>query len=302
MNTASEPALAFHSLVKHYDNTIALRGIDLSIAPGQVCAILGRNGAGKTTSIHCALGLTQPTSGHATILGQAAGSAEARARIGVMLQDADLPDMLTAREHLSLFANYYQQPANIDALIETTEIGGFADTLYKKLSGGQKRRVQFAVALVGQPDLLFLDEPTTGLDQDARQAVWHNVRQLADQGRTVVLTTHYLEEADALADRICIINQGAVIADGDADTIRQKVGGSLIRCVTSMPVADVKGLAAVREATDNGRRLNILSDDAPATLRDLLARDTDVTDLTVKKPSLEEAFASLTAAAEGASS
>lgn len=298
MKKTQATALQFEGLTKHYGKTQALRGVDIHVPRGQICALLGRNGAGKTTAIHCALGLVQPTSGQVSVLGQPAGSNAAKARLGVMLQDADLPDMLTAREHLALFASYFASPADVSALVDKTGIGEFADKLYKKLSGGQKRRVQFAVALVGQPDLLFLDEPTTGLDQDARQAVWGNVRALADEGHTVLLTTHYLEEADALADRICIVNDGVVIADGDAEAIRARVGGSLIRCESSLADDQIATLPGVRETSRQGRWLRILSDDAPATLRELLKRDEKVNDLTVKKPSLEEAFTALTAPQE----
>ena len=198
----------------------ALRGVDLDVPRGEICAVLGRNGAGKTTLINTALGLVEPGAGSIAVLGRAAGSLAARRRTGAMLQDADLPDLLSAREHLTFFASCFASPADLDKLIHRTHLEDFADKRYKALSGGQKRRVQFAVALVGKPDLLFLDEPTTGLDQDARRAVWDQVRELADAGKTIVLTTHYLEEADALADRIVVLAGGSIIADGTAGAIR----------------------------------------------------------------------------------
>ncbi|MEN7342678.1 MAG: ABC transporter ATP-binding protein [Pseudomonadota bacterium] len=287
-------AIELQSLVKQFGDTRALDGVNLSVKRGGIFALLGRNGAGKSTAIHCALGLVKPDSGTATVLGNPAGSIAARRQIGVMLQEAHLPDNLTGREHLALFASYFPKPADLNALIDITGIGDFADKLYKKLSGGQKRRVQFAVSLVGQPDLLFLDEPTTGLDKDAREAVWNSIRTLAADGRTVVLTTHYLEEADALADRICIVNNGRVIAEDNADAIRQQVGGSLIRCQSELALADARSLPAVREGQRQGRWLTLLSDDANATLRSLLTEDPSMTDLTVNKPSLEEAFTALT--------
>ncbi|MEM7764489.1 MAG: ABC transporter ATP-binding protein [Pseudomonadota bacterium] len=287
-------ALRLEQLVKHYGDTEALKGIDVIIPQGQICALLGKNGAGKSTAIHCALGLAQPTEGSARVFGEVAGSLAARQRLGVMLQDADLPDNLTGREHLALFASYFNAPADIDALITETDIGEFCDQRYKKLSGGQKRRVQFAVALVGRPDILFLDEPTTGLDAQAREAVWRNIRTLATDGKTIVLTTHYLEEADVLADRICILHSGRVIADDDAAAIRTRVGGSMIRCETHVSTSEASALPSVREAGNHGRQLELLSDDAAVTLSALLARDPGLRDLTVTKPSLEEAFSALT--------
>ncbi len=292
------PAICARQLRKHYGETRALDGISLDIASGQICALLGQNGAGKTTFIHCALGLTRISGGEILVLGEAAGSLAAKKRIGVMLQDTDLPDLLTAREHIERFACYYDDPQPTDPLIADSGIEAFADKRYKTLSGGQKRRVQFAVSLVGQPDVLFLDEPTTGLDQDARTDVWSNIRRLAQRGTTVILTTHYLEEADALADRIVVIHDGQIIADDDASKIRSQVGGSLISCHTRLNNEQLEALPALRSVSRSGRIAQLLSEDAPASLRALLATDPDLTDLTVTKPSLNEAFVALTAAKE----
>ncbi|MEM9234096.1 MAG: ABC transporter ATP-binding protein, partial [Pseudomonadota bacterium] len=192
--------ISAEGVVRSYGTKRALDGVDLSFAAGGgITAILGPNGAGKTTFVHCALGLVKPSRGRLSILGGRPGSLANRRRIGAMLQDANLPDLLTPREHITLFASYYENPIDREELIALCDLGGFADKLYKKLSGGQKRRVQFALSLVGQPDLIFLDEPTTGLDIDARRILWSTIRQLTDTGTSVILTTHYLEEADALA-------------------------------------------------------------------------------------------------------
>ncbi len=290
------PAICAHQLRKHYGDTQALKGVSVDIAPGQICALLGQNGAGKTTFIHCALGLIPASSGTIEVLGEGAGSLAAKKRIGVMLQDTDLPDLLTPREHIERFACYYDNPQPTDALIVDSGIAAFAEQRYKTLSGGQKRRVQFAVALVGQPDVLFLDEPTTGLDQEARQDVWRNIRRLADSGTTVILTTHYLEEADALADRIVVIHDGQVIADDAASTIRSQVGGSMIACHTRLDNKQLEALPGVRSVSLSGRIAQLLSEDAPASLLALLLADPDLTDLTVTKPSLNEAFVALTEA------
>jgi len=287
------PAIAARGMGRHFGETVALADVDLDVPAGQVCALLGRNGAGKTTFIRCALGLLPPSTGEVRVLGAAAGSTAARLGTGVMLQDTDLSDALTAREQLTLFSAYYERPAGIDAVIEQAGIGDFVDTRYKRLSGGQKRRVQFAVALVGRPRLLFLDEPTTGLDADARRAVWDNVRRLAERGTTIILTTHYLEEADALADRIVVLADGRVIADDRTEAIRSRTGGAIVRCRTRLSRDEAAALPGVRAAKSYGRLLTLAVEHAATTLRALLERDPDLDDLEVSKPGLEEAFASL---------
>lgn len=287
------PVIAARGLTRRFGDTTALDDVDLQVPTGQVCALLGRNGAGKTTFIRCALGLLPPSEGAIDVLGAPAGRTEARLGTGVMLQDTDLSDALTGREQLTLFAAYYDRPADIDAVIEEAGIGDFADTRYKRLSGGQKRRVQFAVALVGRPRLLFLDEPTTGLDADARRAVWDNVRRLAARGTTLILTTHYLEEADALADRIVVLADGRVIADDSTAAIRSRTGGAIVRCRTRLSRDEAAALPGVRAVQRHGRLLTLSCDHAATTLRALLAEDPDLDDLEVSKPSLEQAFASL---------
>lgn len=297
--STAAPAVRASKLARTYGDKDALAGIDLELSRPGVTAILGPNGAGKTTFVHCALGLTNASSGDIQVFGKAPGSMENRRRTGVMLQDADLPDLLTAREHVTLFASYYPAPLPTDEILALCDITGFADKRYKKLSGGQKRRVQFALSIVGQPDLIFLDEPTTGLDIDARRILWDIVRSLADSGKVIVLTTHYLDEADALADRIIVLNAGNVIADGPTSTIREAVGGALIRCATSVPDSQLQQLPGVTQVRRAGRFADLLSQDATRTLKALLDIDTNVSELTVRKPNLEEAFLELTATPTG---
>ncbi|MEO1576411.1 MAG: ABC transporter ATP-binding protein, partial [Pseudomonadota bacterium] len=285
------PVVDADQLVKRFGDTVALDQLSLRIRPRGITAILGANGAGKTTFIRCVLGLTRPDEGALRVFGQTPGSDISRGRTGVMLQDADLPDLLTAREHLSLFASYYPAAMSVAEAIDACDIAAFADARYKTLSGGQKRRVQFALAVIGRPSLLFLDEPTTGLDGDARRALWSTVRQLADNGTAIVLTTHYLEEADALADHIVILKDGRVLTEAPTQDIRNAVGGALIRCTTTVSETRAGRFVGVRSARMRGRYLELLTRDAPATLAELLAEDAAPQDLTVSKPSLEEAVA-----------
>ncbi|MEM6638380.1 MAG: ABC transporter ATP-binding protein [Pseudomonadota bacterium] len=291
-DTAAEAVVA-NGLGKRFGQKKALDDLDLRLGQRGITAILGANGAGKTTFIRCVLGLTRHDTGSISVFGHAPGSAAARSRTGVMLQDADLPHLLTPREHLTLFASYYDRPLGVDQAIATCDLTDFADKRYKKLSGGQKRRTQFALSVIGQPSLLFLDEPTTGLDTDARRTLWQTVRNLADAGTAIVLTTHYLEEADALADRVVVIRDGKVLTDASTQTIRETVGGSLIRCVTTAALNSVSALDGVRSVRTEGRFTELLCHDAPAALRALFAIDPSPQDLTVSKPSLEEAIAGL---------
>ena len=295
----TQPVISSEQVVRSYGSKRALDGVDLDLNAGDgITAILGPNGAGKTTFVNCCLGLTPTSKGRLRVFGSRPGSLMNRRRIGAMLQNTDLPELLTAREHITLFASYYPNPMTTDECLTLCEIERFADTSYKKLSGGQKRRVQFALSLVGRPDLIFLDEPTTGLDIDARRVLWTTIRQLADTGTSVILTTHYLEEADALAERIVLIDGGRVVADAPTQDIRDAVGGAVIQCVTRLDDAFLESLPAVRSVNRSGRFVEILSADTPSTLRALLDADQDLQELTVRKPSLEDAFVELTQAKE----
>lgn len=288
------PALKAEGLTKRYGRKTALDGVTLSLDGAGVVALLGPNGAGKTTFVQAALGLTKPSSGQLKVFGGSAGSKTNRIRTGVMMQDTDLPDTLTGRELLALFASYYPAPENLDTLIDRCALTPFVDRRYGQLSGGQKRRIQFALSLIGQPDLLFLDEPTTGLDGEARRALWAIVRETADQGALVVLTTHYLEEADALADRVAVLQAGKLIANDTAAALRQQVGGSLVQFETRLDNATLATLNTVRRVRWSGRRAEVLVNDPVAFLKALFIADPDPSDLTVRQPTLDEAFDALT--------
>lgn len=286
-------AIQSQGLQLSYAKHKAINDLDLSIANTGVTALLGSNGAGKTSFIKCALGLESPQAGTLTVLGAQGGNQHIKQHIGVMMQDADLPDLLSAREHLTLVCAYYSNSFSVDELIQQCELEGFADKRYKKLSGGQKRRVQFAVAIAGHPRLVFLDEPTTGLDTQARRTLWNTIRRLRKKGTAVLLTTHYLEEADALADHIIVINQGRLVAQGSTQEIRSLVNGSVIRCQTSISLDRIQELSSVVSVKSSGRYIEIISSDATATSKSLLELDPTLSDLNVNTPSLEEAFEQL---------
>ena len=288
----SHPALQTTGLAKHYGDTRALASVSLTISPG-VTALLGQNGAGKTTLIRCALGLETPSGGRVRVFGKVPNKRATRQQIGVMLQDTELPDLLTGRELLELFASYYSKPMSCDTVIRLAQIESFVDKRYKKLSGGQKRRIQFGTAIVGDPDLVFLDEPTTGLDTDARKALWNVVRSFARAGRSIILSTHYLEEADALADRVVILADGKIVADAHAHELRSSVAGALIRCETQLDIATIEALPGCVGAVRAEGFTEIRTTHAPTTLRTLLQRDSDLKDLTVTQPKLEDVFEDL---------
>jgi ABC-2 type transport system ATP-binding protein len=217
----AEPVAELRGVVKNYGAIAALRGIHLAIEPGELVALLGPNGAGKTTAVRILLGLTQATSGEAAIFGYHPASREARLRRGAQLQVAKVPETLRVREHIELFSSYYEHPLPFAETIAAAGLKGIENRLFGDLSGGQRQRVLFALAICGNPGLL-LDEPTVGLDVDARRSLWTRIREYVARGGTVLLTTHYLDEADALANRIAVINQGRIAAEGTPAEIKER--------------------------------------------------------------------------------
>jgi len=214
------PVAELKAVTKRYGSVDALRGIDLTIQPGELLALLGPNGAGKTTAVRILLGLTQPDSGHATIFNRDPGAQAAKLRRGALLQVAKVPETLKVREHIELFSSYYPNPLPLADTLASAGLAGIENRLFGDLSGGQKQRVLFALALCGNPDLLFLDEPTVGLDVETRRALWTRIRAFVARGGSVLLTTHYLEEAEALANRIAVIKQGRIVALGSPAEIK----------------------------------------------------------------------------------
>jgi ABC-2 type transport system ATP-binding protein len=279
---------------KRFGSVVALDGIDLQVWPGELLAVLGPNGAGKSTAISLLLGLQQPDKGSARLFGQSPLILEARRRVGVMMQEAALAQELRVREQLELVASYYPDPLTPDAAMQVTKTTALANRPYGKLSGGQKRQVQFAIAVVGQPRLLFLDEPTVGLDVQARTLMWAMLRQLVRDGASIVLTTHYLEEAESLADRVVILAKGRTIASGTVSEIRAVVGHKRISCSTVLDVKVIRAWPGVQNVTRDRGRLHIAASDADTVVKRLALADADFQDLEVHSAGLAEAFTELT--------
>jgi len=279
---------------KRFGSLVALDGLDLEVHPGELLAVLGPNGAGKTTAISLMLGLRRPDSGSARLFGQSPLLVEARRQVGVMMQEVTLAPELRVREQIDLVASYYPDPLTPDAVMELTHTTPLARRPYGKLSNGQKRQVQFGMALCGRPKLLFLDEPTVGLDIQSREMLWGALRKLVDDGASIVLTTHYLEEAEALADRVVVLAKGRVIASGSVSEMRALVVRTRIRCLTTLAVDEVMNWPGVGSVSRDRERLEITATNAEAVVRQLLAADEDLQELEVRRAGLAEVFTELT--------
>jgi ABC-2 type transport system ATP-binding protein len=284
---------------KNFGDVQALRNVDFAVRAGELVALLGPNGAGKTTAVKLFLGLARPTTGAVSVFGGNPIHAEVRTRIGAMLQVAKVPETLRVKEHIDLFSSYYPRPLPLAEILTLAGLPDLKDREFGELSGGQRQRVLFALALCGDPDILFLDEPTVGLDVEARRGLWEEIRKLIARGKTVLLTTHYLEEADALADRVVVINRGEIIAEGTPAEIKASTTGRRIRCVTSLDIETVRGLPGVIEVRTDREGLEIRASAAEPILRELLMRDAGLSGIEVTSAGLEEAFLALTGANNG---
>jgi len=286
--------------VKRYGDLTALDGLDLMLHRGELLALLGPNGAGKSTAIGLLLGLMHADAGRVELFGRHPQDIAARRRVGVMLQSAMLPATLTVAELLRLTMSYYPAPRAMD---ESAGLAGVTDLLgrrYGQLSGGQQRKVQFALALCGRPELLFLDEPTVGMDIDARQKLWAAIRRLINEGCAVVLTTHYLEEAEALAQRVVVLAKGRVLSEGSVDALRSRISVARIRCVSDLDAAAIARWPQVASAAHEQGRLHIRTDAPENVLRRLLDADPHLSGLEVLRAGLAEAFTELTREQEAA--
>ena len=279
---------------KNYGAVQALKNFDLEVRAGELTAVLGPNGAGKTTAIKLLLGLARPTSGRVSVFGGDPTVLATHLRVGAMLQVGRVPETLRVREHIDLFSSYYARPLPMAQTLAAAGIEGLCERKFGDLSGGQKQRVLFALAICGDPDLLFLDEPTVGLDVEARHLLWDEIRQLLAGDKTIVLTTHYLEEADALADRVVVIHKGSIIAEGTPAAIKGRTAGKKIRCFTRLTATVVKALPGVVDVQDDRGAMVIHTSLPESVLRVLLERDLEISGIEVTGAGLEEAFLALT--------
>jgi ABC-type multidrug transport system ATPase subunit len=293
-----QPAV-LENVTKRFGTTVALADVTLTVEPGEMLAVLGPNGAGKSTAISLWLGLLEPDEGEVRLMGASPLEVTSRLEVGVMMQDVNLAPDLKVREHIAQTASYYANPLTMDEALNVSGATPLAEKRYGKLSGGQKRQVQFAVAICGRPRLLFLDEPTVGLDIEAREALWRAIRKLMTEGCSIVLTTHYLEEAEALADRVAVLAKGKLIATGSVEEMRSLVTRRRISCRSGVDIDEIRGWPGVVEVTrdenpGDKNQLQVTAFDAEGVVRRLLVADPQLSHLEVRQASLAEAFTELT--------
>lgn len=289
------PAIELTGLVKRYGDVEAVRGIDLSIEEGEVFALLGPNGAGKTTTVEILEGHREATSGKVTVLGHDPGKAERafKDRIGIVLQETSVEKELTVREALTIYGGAYSRNLDKGELVEIVGLSEKADARIGTLSGGQKRRLELALGIVGDPDLIFLDEPTTGFDPSARREAWHVIDNLRNLGKTILLTTHYMDEAQNLSDRVAVISEGVIVAEGTPETL----GGrelSATRITFRAPI----GASFPFDVSVDGDVVTIETHEPTADVHRLtgwaIENGVVLEDLTVMRPSLEDVYLALT--------
>ena len=299
LESARPIALSFKDVTHRYGSRIALDGLDLEVLQGEVLALLGPNGAGKSTTISALLGLLRPQEGRIEVLGSDPRQAVADGRVGAMLQSGSgigLPPGVRVDEAVGLVRRLYRRPAALDQIVQRADIGSLLRQRTDRLSGGQAQRVRFAIAIAGDPDIVFLDEPTSAMDVESRQGFWRMMRDFGDEGRTVLFATHHLAEADEIADRVVVLNHGRVVADGPAATLKAAVATRRLRFVTKQPdLPELSDLDGVTEVSVCGTGVSIDSLDADATIRDLVGRGVQFRDLEITGAGLEQAFVALTA-------
>ncbi len=294
-------AVAFHGVTKTFGATRALDGVSMSIPIGSTIALLGPNGAGKSTAINLLLGLLRPDSGEVRTLGLAPREAIAEGRVGAMLQSGGLPSGTRVGELVEFARQLYPRPLPARRALATAGLTALADRSVQTLSGGEAQRLRFALAIAGDPDLVFLDEPTVAMDVETRHAFWEDMRRFAEEGRTVLFATHYLEEADSVADRIVVLDHGRVVADGTSGSIKASVGGRTVRfSLEGADPAALRALPAVIDCEVHGAAVSLRSSDADATVRAAYASDLPIRDLEVTGANLEAAFLALTSGAADA--
>lgn len=290
----AEPVAVLDNVTKKYGAITALDGLSLSLRPGEIVALLGPNGAGKSTAVRLLLGLSSATTGTARIFGGDPRDAVTRTRIGAMLQVASVPKTLKVKEHIDLFRSYYPHPLSVAEIVRIAQLEGIENRLFQELSGGQRQRLLFGLAICGNPEIVFLDEPTVGLDIEARRGLWEQIRSIAARGKTVLMTTHYLEEADALAHRIIVINKGKLVSEGTPSEIKSRTANRKIRCTTSLSAAQIRAIPGVVGVDQTNGITLVTSGNPEAVVRRMLAEDMQLSGLEVVSPGLEDAFLALT--------
>ncbi|MCI0765292.1 ABC transporter ATP-binding protein [Bacillus sp. TL12] len=287
-----EKIIEVNGVSKTFKHKRAVNNVSFHVEKGQIVAILGPNGAGKTTAISMMLGLRDPSEGSVSIFGKSPKHRDVRNRLGAMLQEVSVIDSISVEEAIDLFRSYYTNPVAKETLLQLSNLESERKQRCEKLSGGQKRRLNFALALAGNPDLLFLDEPTVGMDITSRKTFWETIRKLANEGKTILLTTHYLEEADALADRILLFANGKIIADGTPEEMKATISRKTISFYTKekIPTGLLKSLPHVTTVQFHEQRVILTTDDTDATLQAIYQKGLPVTDISVERGSLDEAF------------
>lgn len=294
-----DSVIEMNGVSKLYKDKKAVNNISFNIAKGSITAILGPNGAGKTTALGMLLGLLEPTEGTVKIFGQHPKDKAVREKTGAMLQEVSVMDRLKVREIIALIRSYYPQPMDMEFLIKATGLEPADLNRYaEKLSGGQKRSLGFALALAGDPELIFFDEPTVGLDITSRRRFWDTVRGLAEQGKTIVFTTHYLQEAEDIADRILLFSKGHLVADGSPDEIKSRI---VKRSLSFLPVGDrselrrsLMKLTAIEDCYEKEGRIHVTTDDTDEALRAIFVTGLPVKDVRIDQGRLDDAFEQLT--------
>ena len=293
-------AIALDEAARSFGAVRALKPLTLRVRPGEMVALLGPNGAGKTTAISTMLGLLEPDSGSVQLFGLEPAAAIRDGRVGAMLQDGGLMRGARVRELLTMLAAQYPAPISIERACALAQLGGLEDRLVQGLSGGQCQRVRVALALIGNPDLLILDEPTAAMDVEARRTFWAAMAEQSAAGRTILFSTHYLEEADEIADRIVLLAAGRLVADGTPADIKAAVGLRAVRFAADGPIDGLEHLPGVTSVAIGPRRVELRSTDTDATLRGLIAGHPGARDIEVGGIGLEEAFLALTDTADAA--
>jgi ABC-2 type transport system ATP-binding protein len=284
------------NLHKSFNGNVALRAIELDILSGQVVTILGANGAGKTTLINILLGRLAFDQGEVSVFDRSPGSLAVKRQTGAMLQVANLPETLKIKEHIKLFQSYYPAPMDYQQVLDYAGLNDMQERYSRKLSGGEKQRLLFALSICGKPKLLFLDEPSVGMDVEARQGLWQAIRDLKGQGTAIVLTTHYLQEAESLADHIVLLKDGEIIKRGNSDEFKGSVSAKVIRFSSHHKPTCFARLTGVINCSQSGKYVSLQSNQVNRTLQALLTHYPDIEELSVGGAGLEEAFIHLNSA------